>query len=439
MTILFRLLGLLICLLVIAQLAVYLLRSVTHYFAELNLRRLRVEKLREEISGLRSRRSRQTKETSGWNGFRKFRVAKKERESDGCHSFYLAPHDGKPLPSFRPGQYLTFQLKVPGQKKPVIRCYSLSAKHDERFYRCTIKKMLPPNSAPDGQPGISSTYFNDVVKEGDILDVKAPCGNFFLDESNESPVVLIAGGVGITPMMAMAETLIKNRTTRPIHLFVGFPNGPTHIFKTALEQMEVDHPSLRLTVCYSEPLETDRLDHDYHVAGRITIPMLRAALPSTNCDFYLCGPGPMMEALTQGLAEWGVEESRINTEAFGPSSVKKRKRAAIPAAVAVGAGVGTEAESPGNGHSPTDSAVTVSFDRSGKQLSWNDDYDSLLEFAESHGIEIEAGCRAGNCGTCVTAVKTGKVKYAEQAGADCEDGTCLPCICIPDQSLTLDA
>jgi ferredoxin-NADP reductase len=434
MNMLVRLLGLLICGLVALQLGAFLIRSISKLFGESELRKLRIQKLRDEIDALCAQREKQQQEVAGWNGYRKFRLAKKKPECVGCHSFYLVPHDGKPLPSFLPGQYLTFELKIPGEKKPVIRCYSLSSKYDERYYRCTIKKMLPPHSAPEAAPGISSSYFNDVLNEGDILDVKAPRGNFFLHQDRETPVVLLAGGVGITPMMTMAETLLAHGSARPIHLFFGVPNGSLHIFKQDLEQMAAQFPTLHLTVCYSDPLPSDRIHHDFQVEGRVSVPLLRASLPSTNCDFYLCGPGAMMVSLTEGLSEWGVEESRIHTEAFGPSSVKKNKKPAL-----VAAGVGAEGPPNPPPSSPVGSTALVSFDRSGAQVPWNDNFDSLLEFAEANGVEIESGCRAGNCGTCLTAVKSGKVKYAEEAGASCEDGTCLPCICTPDGSLSIDA
>ncbi len=147
-----------------------------------------------------------------------------------------------------------------------------------------------------------------------------------------------------------------------------------------------------------------------------------------------------MSDITEGLADWGVPQSQIHTEAFGPSSVKKKKLAA--AAVPIGAGVGANDS---RDHQSFDGASlslavdNIHFDRSGKQLVWDDSYDNLLDFAEAHGIEIDSGCRAGNCGACLTAVKSGIVRYSDESGADCEEGTCLPCICVPDGSLSIDA
>src|SRR2546428_17383 len=157
-----------------------------------------------------------------WNGYRKFTLAKKVPECEDVISFYLAPHDGKPLPPFRPGQYLTFQLNIPGSTKPVIRCYSLSdgPSHPDR-YRVTIKKALPPPDQPQAPLGMASSFFCERLKEGDILDVKAPGGNFCLELASEKPVVLISGGVGITPMLSMLNAIVESGSKREVWFFFG--------------------------------------------------------------------------------------------------------------------------------------------------------------------------------------------------------------------------
>ena len=430
MTVLFRSLAFLICGLVVVQLVLYLAKAMMRFVDEVVLRRLRIEKLRADIAVLRTKHEKQRREVTGWDGLRKFRVVKKQQECADCHSFYLVPHDGKSLPAFLPGQYLTIHLRVPGHKKPVVRCYSLSDRYDERYYRCTIKKMLAPG---DAMPGLASTYFNEVIQEGDILDVKAPRGNFYLHQDRDTPVILLAGGVGITPLMSMARSLLAAGSTRQVSLFACFTSSQHHLFRKELQAMAAEYPSFELIVFYSNPSPSDELGQDYHVEDRIDIGQVQARLPSSHGDFYLCGPPSFMSSLTDGLSAWGVPDERVHTEAFGPSSVRKVATATAP--VAVGAGVGGSLERP----CLDDQAIDVQFDRSGKQAEWNPTYDSLLEFAEAHGIEIESGCRAGSCLTCLTAVKSGKVRYAEGVDADCDEGTCLPCIAIPDESIILDA
>jgi len=102
------------------------------------------QRLKFEIQAARLRTREAEQISLVWNGCRKFQVAKKIRECEDVFSFYLTPHDGRPLPQFKPGQYITFQLNLPGQGKPVIRCYSLSDSHRPDCYRVTIKKALPP-------------------------------------------------------------------------------------------------------------------------------------------------------------------------------------------------------------------------------------------------------------------------------------------------------
>jgi len=356
-----------------------------------------------------------------WNGFRKFQVVKKVCECEDVHSFYLAPHDGRPLPQFKPGQYITFQLNLPGQNKPVIRCYSLSDSHRPDCYRVTIKKALPPPDCVGAKCGIASSYFCDAVKTGDILDVKAPSGHFFLDMSEEKPVVLISGGVGITPMVSMLNAIVETGQKREVWFFFGARNRKEHILKEHLEKIAAEHDNVRLHVCYSKPGKEDVKGRDYQHEGRVSVDLFKELLPSNNYDYFLCGPGAFMKSITDGLAAWGVPDANVHFEAFGPASVKK---AAPP-------------------QSASDtmmlSKITVTFGKSNKTHHWDPSLSSLLEFAEARGVKIDAGCRAGNCGTCLVAIKSGEVEYLASQGASAETGSCLTCICKPKTNLVLDA
>ncbi|MDB6027004.1 MAG: hypothetical protein JWM68_3227, partial [Verrucomicrobiales bacterium] len=260
---------------------------------------------------------------SVWNGFRKFRVAKKVCECLDVHSFYLAPHDGRPIPGFKPGQYLTFQLNVPFQTKPVIRCYSISdAPRDDNHFRVTIKKALPPRDVAGAQPGIASSYFNDLLQEGDIIDVKAPGGVFFLDLKRATPVVLISGGVGITPMLSMMNALLNMGSKREIWFFHGARNSKEHIQKEYLEKVAAENENVHLFVSYSGPAPTDVEGKDYQHKGYFSVSLLKDLLPSNHFEFFICGPPKMMEDASIKLAEWGVPKNRINFEAFGAPARK---------------------------------------------------------------------------------------------------------------------
>ncbi len=378
-----------------------------------------LELLTTELEMLRDLRRRQALGGASWNGWRKFCVGKKLMECGDICSFHLVPHDKKSLPGFLPGQYLTFNLDIPGQDKPVVRCYSLSDSPRPDFYRVTIKRIPPPRDK-DAPPGLVSTFFHNEVKEGDILDVKAPSGQFFLDPTGSGGVVLIGSGIGVTPVLSMLNSLVAQNSRREIWFFHGIRNRSEHVMKEHLEAIAREHPNVHLQVCASKPDPEYQLGRDYQHEGRISADLFKQLLPSSNFNFYLCGPGPMMQEVTAGLKDWSVPEQHIHYETFGPSSVKK-----IAAVVAPGAAAPT--------------GYAIQFKKSGKTLNWCGDHTSILDLAEANGISIPSGCRAGSCGTCQVAVFSGDVDYIEKSDFQTEDGTRLTCIGAPNSDLVLDA
>jgi ferredoxin-NADP reductase len=369
--------------------------------------------------------------TSGaWPGWRAFRVQTREVEDAAktqC-SFYLEPVDGAPLPEFKPGQFLTFSLQVPDgdaeskeQVRAVTRCYSLSDRPDPARYRVTIKRVLRPAGLPDVPPGVSSNYFHDHVQPGDVINVKAPSGHFFIDPDPEVPAVLVAGGIGITPMMSMLRWCLAEQPQRAVHLVYGLRNGGEQVFKPLLDELARTNPRFRLTVVYSRPDPGDTLGADYQHAGHVDVDLLRRTLPHGRHQFYVCGPSTMMQALVPALAAWGVPRQDIHYEAFGPASGR------LP-----GAG-------PSEGPSALDAPVEVRFHRSGRTLAWDGQDANLLEFAERHGVSVDSGCRSGGCGTCETRLVSGAVHYASPPDHDTAPGHCLLCVGKPTSALVLEA
>ena len=416
--------GLLFGYLLLGLLAVYAASLCYGSFRRLAFERkqqsLSRERLKTEIQVAKARFKEVEQIKLVWNGYRKFQVIKKVCECEDVHSVYLAPHDGRPLPQFKPGQYVTFQLNLPGQSKPVIRCYSLSDCSRPDLYRVTIKKALPPPDCEGAKCGIASSYFCDTVKQGDILDVKAPSGHFFLEMSDEKPVVLISGGVGVTPMVSMLNAIIESGQKREVWFFFGARSRKDHILKKHLEKIAGEHDNVNLHVCYSKPGKEDVKGKDYHHEGRVSVELFKQLLPSNNYDYFLCGPGPFMNSITEGLTAWGVPDANVHFEAFGPASVKKAAPASSSDTVML-------------------SKITVTFGKSNKTHHWDPSLSSLLDFAEARGVRIDAGCRAGNCGTCLVAIKSGDVEYLTSQGASAEKGSCLTCICKPKSNLVLDA
>lgn len=372
--------------------------------------------------------SQPTDASPGWSGFRAFRVARQVVEDPAGQicSFYLEPEDGLELPTFKPGQFLTFRLdvaKVDGcGSEQIIRCYSLSDAPQPDHYRVSIKRTpAPPGS---GLPaGRSSNHFHDHIQAGSTLQVRAPSGHFYL-EPGTAPIVLIAGGIGITPMLSMLNWCLRQQPEREVWFFYGVRNSREAAFARQLQSAAASNPNIHLRLCFSDPLPEDRLGQSFHHPGRVDVRLLRMELPLKPYHYYLCGPTPMMEAMVPGLEDWGVPDSHIHFEAFGPASIKRRKAEATQTA--------NEAETPVGD-------ITVTFAKSGKQAVWSPRSGSLLEFAEAQGIAIESGCRAGGCGTCQTTIRSGAVAYRQSPDYDPEPGTCLMCVCTPKTHVTLEA
>jgi len=359
-----------------------------------------------------------------WSGKRKFRIVERrvENKEGSIRSFYLAPHDGGKLPTFQPGQFLTFELAIPNQPAPVIRCYSLSDSPVNRDrYRISIKKLPPPPKAEPGTPGgLSSNYFHDVLREGDVVDVMAPNGGFHLDTQSDRPVVLIAGGVGLTPVFSMLKWLADTGSHREVWFFYAVRHGGEIALKEEIDEIIASHSNYHGVTVFSDPTEECVEGKDYDCCGFLSLDVIKQYLKSSNYEFYICGPPPMMQSITGQLEEWGVPEQDIRFEAFGPASVKKAAKSD-----------GTEGESV--------AGVNVSFTRSGKSAIWKPDAGTLLDLAEANGVRINSGCRAGNCGTCLTALKDGKVSYIAKPASPLAQGSTLVCVAQPVGDVALDA
>ncbi len=364
---------------------------------------------------------------TAWSGYRNFRVDRRELE-DGTRSicsFYLVPEDKQPLPAFKPGQFLTFRLDVPKPDgngiEQITRCYSLSDAPQPDHYRVSIKRVPPPPRS-DHPPGRSSTFFHDHIPVGTTLQVRAPSGHFYL-EPGSSPIVLIAGGIGITPMLSMLNWCQAHQPEREVWFYYGVRNGKETALTAHLNAIAAANPNVRLRLCFSDPLPEDQAGKDFQHHGRVGVDLFRMELPLKPYNYYICGPTPMMETLVPALEDWGVPDSHIHFEAFGPASIKRRKPE-------------TTVTESANAVPVTD--ITVTFAKSGKQAQWSPKSGSLLEFAESQGIAIDSGCRAGGCGTCQTTIRSGEVAYRQSPDYDPEPGTCLMCVCTPKTNVTLE-
>ena len=253
----------------------------------------------------------------GWNGFRRFVVYRKVFESQVITSFYLRPEDNGPLPAFQPGQYITLRIDHPTTPTSP-RNYSLSDKPGNDHFRISVKKETSANAeTPDG---LISSYLHNDVQTGDVLNIGPPCGDFTIDPTTVSdrPIVFLAGGIGVTPLLSMAKSLVHEGVLAPIQFLQAVKNSAVHPFVDEVQQMVSDKDFVQTRFLYDAPLEKDVELGRCDQVGTVDIELLRNWTPYQEADFYFCGPPPFMRSVYAGLKELNVDDSRIHFEFFGP-------------------------------------------------------------------------------------------------------------------------
>ena len=254
----------------------------------------------------------------GWRGFKPFRVVRKVEESEVISSFYLQPMDGAPLPPFKPGQYVSVQLRPEGFAYEQIRQYSLSCVPNATEWRISVRREDAPPGVPDAPAGLVSGHLHHALQAGGVLRVHMPLGDFVLDDG-DSPVVLLSGGAGITAVLSMLEHLAgPNGGTREAVFLHAARSRGHHAFGPRLRALAQARPGLRVAVAYEEtgPDDVPATHHD--TAGRITAELIRQHLPERDARFYYCGPLGLVAAMEAALDQLGVPLARRFSEAFAP-------------------------------------------------------------------------------------------------------------------------
>lgn len=252
--------------------------------------------------------------TGGWLDFRSFRVVDKVVESDVITSFYLEPVDSNPFIGYRPGQYVTVKAEIEGEPHNHLRQYSMSLAPNEGVYRISVKREDAFNDLP---AGIVSTYLHNQVEKGDTIPISAPTGDFFLDQNDTRPLVLIAGGVGLTPLLSMLETTLKEQPEREIYYLQAAQNGNVHAMKDRIRTLAEENEQLHAYTIYDHPSIED--EGYYDKMGYIDYEWLSTVVPTNDAAFYFCGPKGFMRAMYQVLKKHQVSDNDINFEIFGPA------------------------------------------------------------------------------------------------------------------------
>ena len=381
-----------------------------------------------------------TSVTAG-KGFRPLKVIGKVRESSTITSFHLEPAEPGGWHAFEAGQFLIFKFPADNERGHVLRTYSVSCApgHPGR-YRISVKREASPR--PGVPDGLGSCHLHDHVAVGDVLMADGPRGDFYLDRMSARPVVLLSGGVGLTPMVSMLHALVEQSDRRAVFIHA-CDNGEVHALGDEVRVLAAARSGVEAHFVYRFPTEADCAAQRHQAEGVITRELLQRLLPLDDYEFYLCGPPPFMQAVFRLVRSLGVAKDRIAYEFFGPATVlEPDEAAAMPvAAPASPAAPAAPAHGATGGEASTtavDGAITVTFRKSGRSATWVDGSESLLSFAESHGLAPEFSCRAGVCGTCTTGLVEGEISYFEDPLDDPGAGQVLICCARPKASVVLD-
>jgi ferredoxin-NADP reductase/ferredoxin len=363
----------------------------------------------------------------------KLKVVAKTRESEIITSFHLEHVGGPPIQSFVPGQFLAFRLSPVKAQRPILRTYSLSSgPNDPSRLRITVKREAQPRDRPDLPPGAGSHYLHDVVKVGDILLAQGPKGEFQLDRHDERPVVLISGGVGLTPLVSMLHEL-ATASTRPVWFIHACENGSVHALGEEVRTLARRRSGITSHFCYRLPSEADRRDKRFDSEGIVTRALIQSLLPLDDYQVYLCGPPGFMAATYRLLRELGVAAASIKYEFFGPATVlEERPAQAQPAAEAKPSSASQAAPS------PVVQRPLITFVKTGRTIQWDGESPSLLDFAEAQGFSPDFSCRSGICSTCKTGLISGRVEYTETPLDPPDEHHVLLCCSRPLNDVELD-
>tara|TARA_R110002050_G_scaffold300717_1_gene471814 strand:- start:23977 stop:26010 length:2034 start_codon:yes stop_codon:yes gene_type:complete len=361
----------------------------------------------------------QTERLAAANAFRKFTVTKVVDESPEVKSFYLKCADHAAIKANEPGQHLTIKLPFHKNKlwvnqpetdvkvKYTMRNYSISDISKNGEYRISVKKE---------NKGLVSSAMHESLREGDVIEARGPKGSFVFKPKKGKPGVFIAAGIGITPILSMLKTVPV--TNEDSFVFLAVKERKLLTFKDEIVQLCQANPGIKVFVFFSREKGDEKQDvcplwECYH--RRLDVETIKEILPTNrHFNFYLCGPHEMTQSFMREITNWKGRRSPIHFENFTPIQLGKNR-------------------------ANSNTIVQVNFKKSGKTVEWDNEYRNILEFAESNGIRMEAGCMFGECGACSTNIVEGKVDYNYKTAIKPANGKCLPCSCFPESDLVLDA
>jgi ferredoxin-NADP reductase len=358
------------------------------------------------------------------NAWRVVEVIEIVDESADCRSFYLRDPLGGDLPEFQPGQFIMVRPALGGASQPT-RCYSLSDAPAQPWWRITVKRQssLAAGAGPQARCSLSA-WLHERIAVGDCLLVSGPRGEFVLDDCPPGPIVLLAAGVGITPLISMLKHSLRSDATRPVHLFFQVADDQHWPLGEVVHSWQQSCSALAVTSYFSRQMPSPAPSHGRALPGKFAAAdVVKRSGKHSNTTYYLCGPEGWMRSLVEGLTSLGVASERIHFESFGTALNNS-----------------TAADRGGNssGPAPVD-RWSLKFARSGVQLESGSQPATIWEAAAASGLQLPAGCHSGACGSCRLKLLGGQVNYRVAPQCSVAEGEVLACIAQPIGDVVVDA
>ncbi len=335
-------------------------------------------------------------------------VVKVVKESEDVRSFYLVAQDYEPLPIALPGQHILVQRTPPTDTQAVCRCYSLSDDCAAGHWRISVKKS-------SDHPQSTSRWLHDEIGAGDILKVRGPSGAFYLRPAAERNLVFVSAGIGISPMLPMLIEAVRN-PRGSIHFYAQFRDVAHMPFADSLSDLAVKNPQIAMNIWISRfPKGVRRKTRSLFSEGKFQASeLLNHEGAIDRSDFYLCGPEEWQDQLREGLLRAGVGAECIRYELFQPKEKPTSK---------------LENFTPHNIH----------FKQSNANARFESSHESLLGCAGKNSVSMESGCRTGACGSCAVKLLRGKIRYTREPQFPTQSCEILPCVCVPESDIEVDA
>lgn len=345
-----------------------------------------------------------SKRKASW---RELMIVKVVQESEDVKSFYLVNESLEPLPSALPGQHILVEREKQLDFVGGCRCYTLSDNNSDGHWRISVKKS-------SNNPNSISRWLHEEKEVGDTLKVKGPSGAFYFKPVTGRDVVLASAGIGITPMLPMLIESIRQGSTK-VNFFTQCRDLEHMPFADSLLDIAKKHPQIRMSFWVSRwPNGIRRPGKGIFNEGKFQArDLLQHPGALTESDFFLCGPELWQEQIKTNLLAAGVPSASIRYELFQQS---EKPQTVVNFA----------------NH-------RVHFLQSGANAKFESSHASLLACAGKNSVQLESGCRTGACGSCAVKLLSGKVRYTREPQFQMQTSEILPCVCVPDSDLEVDA